>query len=122
MSIFITIKEINNKYWTRLITEAHRISFPLESSGNEPAYDWQVCPRTPDSRVHHVISGSCDWQCCGSDEYSIDLPKNLLAGRIAHEISLHYRQFLFDPREWLDQFADDNSLDIFLTLHYKDAT
>ena len=122
MSIRITIEEINNKPWITLITEAHYIHAPTESSGNEPAYDWQVCPRTLGSKVHHVLSGSCEWQCCGSDEYSIDLPRNLLAGRIAHEIALHYRQFLFDPQEWLDQFAADNSLDIPLTLHHKEAT
>ena len=121
MSIRITIDKINKKYWINLITEAHYTHAPIESGSNQPAYDWQVCPKTFDSTVHHVLSGGCEWQCCGSDLYSIDLLHNLLAGRIAHEISLHYRQFLDEPREWLDEFASDNSLHIPLIVSYSNA-
>ena len=121
MSIRITIEEINNKCWIGLITEAHYTHAPIESGSNQPAYDWQVCPKTLGSKVHHVLSGSCEWQSCGSDLFSIDLSNNLLAGRIAHEISLHYQQFLYEPREWLDEFASDNSLNIPLIVSYSNA-
>lgn len=116
-SIFITIEGTGQESWVELVTEAHKATCPIASSSSDQiAYDWCVCPKDENDTVHSILSGSCEWQCCGYEEYAIDLPNNLLAGMIAHEIANDYEAFLSNPRQWLDALSKAKSLDTLLIL------
>jgi hypothetical protein len=102
MKIYVTIKYTGH---VELITDAHRSLFPKESHSNDFAYDYCVCPKNTHDRLPCVIAGRCEWQGCGYEEYSDDLPINLIAGRIAYEIRLDYRSFMAGSRQWLKNLA-----------------
>ena len=115
--IFITLEKNKGKTWIELATEAHRNTCPIaDLLSTDRAYDWCVCPKDEGDKVHAILSGSDEWQCCGYEEYAIDLPNNLLAGIIAHEIANDYEAFLETPRQWLDVLSKTKSIETLLIL------
>lgn len=101
-----------------LITESHLKRFPTETRNNSRrAYDWIIFPQDPREILPTIGSGSCEWQCCGYQEYTNDLPLNLMSGHVAYQIRNDLQNFLLDPHLFLEHL--DTGLTFVISIIHR---